>query len=148
MVMPMFVSIHCGGKFLKDAYVIYYFKEAINSLMVDDDISIWDLKSQIYECTGYDPEMYNLELATRLNSGTPPTYVRIPILNEAAWRGLYGQLKANGTMLMEIYVKRVARESGVGSSGQNLIGKNYETQPEPHSCGIMCRCQPPIIHSL
>ena len=70
--------------------------------------------------------MYNLELATRLNSGTPPTYVRMPIVNEAACRVLYGQLKANETMIMKIYVKRVARESGVGSSGQNLIGENYE----------------------
>ena len=118
MVMPMFVSIHCGGKFLRNAYGIYYSKEAINSWMVDDDISIWDLKSQIYECTGYDPEKYNLELATRLNSGTPPTYVRMPIVNEAAWRGLYGQLKANGTMIMEIYVKRVAIASGDGSSAK------------------------------
>ena len=33
---------------------------------------------------------------------------------------------------MEIYVKRVAIESGVGSSGQNLIAPNYETQPEPY----------------
>ena len=138
MVMPMFVSIHCGGKFLRNAYGIYYSKEAINSWMVDDDISISDLKSQIYECTGYDPEKYNLELATRLNSGTPPTYVRMPIVNDAAWRGLYGQLKANGTMIMEIYVKRVARDSGVGSSGQNLIGGNFETQPEPHTPMVSC----------
>jgi len=82
--MPMFVSIHCGGKFLKAAYGIYYSKEAINSWMVDDDTSIWDLKSQIYECTGYDPERDNLELTTRLNSGTPPTSVRMPIVNETA----------------------------------------------------------------
>ena len=106
--------------------------------MVDDDISISDLKSQIYECTGYDPERYNLELATRVNSGTPPTYVRMPIVNDAAWRGLYGQLKANGTMIMEIYVKRVARDSGVGSSGQNLIGENFEIQPEPHTPMVSC----------
>ena len=136
--MPMFVSIHCGGKFLKDSYEIYYSKDAINSWMADDDTSIWDLKSQIYECTGYDPERYNLELATRLNSGTPPTYVRMPIVNEAAWRGLYGQLKANGIMVMEIYVKRVAKESGVGSFDQNLIEKNYETQPEPHTPMVSC----------
>ena len=138
MVMPMFVSIHCGGKFLRNAYGIYYSKEAINSWMVDDDISISDLKSQIYECTGYDPEKYNLELATRLNSGTPPTYVRMPIVNDAAWRGLFGQLKANETMIMEIYVKRVAIASGVGSSGQNLIGGNFETQPEPHPSMVSC----------
>ena len=53
-------------------------------------------------------------------------------------RGLYGQLKANGTMIMEIYVKRVARESGVGSFGQNLIGENFETQPEPHTPMVSC----------
>ena len=111
----MFVSLHCGGKFLTNEYGICYSKEAINSFMVEDDTSIWDLKSMIYECTGYDPERYNLELATRLNSGTPPTYVRMPIAGEAAWRGLYGRLKVNGTMIIEIYVKRVAKESGVGS---------------------------------
>ena len=131
MVMPMFVSIHCGGKFLKDAYGIYYSKEAINSWMVDDDTSIWDLKSQIYECTGYDPEMYNLELATRLSSGICSLFIRMPIVGEATWRGLYGQLKANEIMIMKIYVKRVAIESGVGSFGQNLIAPNYETQSEP-----------------
>ena len=69
LAKTMFISVHCGGKFLTNEYEIYYSKEAINSLMVDDDTSIWDLKSMIYECTGYDPERYNLELATRLNSG-------------------------------------------------------------------------------
>ena len=138
MVMLMFVSIHCGGKFLKDAYGIYYSKDAINSLMVDDDTSIWDLKSQIYECTGYDPEMYNLELITRLSSGMDSPFIRMPIVSEAAWRGLYGQLKANEIMVMKIYVKRVARESGVGSSGQNLIAPNYETQPEPYTLVTLC----------
>ena len=39
---------------------------------------------------------------------------------------------------MEIYVKRVARASGVGSSGQNLIGRNFETQPEPHTPMVSC----------
>ena len=136
--MPMFVSIHCGGKFLKYAYEIYYSKEAINSWMVDDDISISDLKSQIYECTGYDPEMYNLELATRLSSGKGSPFIRMPIVSEAALRGLYGQLKANGIMVMKIYVKRVAKEPGVGSSGQNLIEKNYETQPEPYTPVVSC----------
>ena len=139
----MFVSLHCGGKFLTNEYGICYSKEAINSFMVEDDTSIWDLKSMIYECTGYDPERYNLELATRLNSGTPPTYVRMPIAGEAAWRGLYGRLKANGTMIIEIYVKRVAKESGVGSSGQKSQDPNYETQPEPYIDFHPLTTQPP-----
>ena len=34
--------------------------------------------------------------------------------------------------------KRVAKEPGVGSSGQNLIEENYETQPEPHTLVVSC----------
>ena len=109
------------------------------------------MKSQIYECTGYEPERYNLELATRLSSGMGSPFIRMPIVSEAAWRGLYGQLKANGTMIIEIYVKRVTKEPGVGSSGQNLIEVNYETQPEPHTPMVSCadvNPQPYIPSSL
>ena len=134
----MFVSIHCGENFLSNAYEIYYSKEVMNSFMVDDDTSIWDLQSMIYECTGYDTGRYNLELATRLSSGIGSPFIRMPIIGEAAWRGLYGQLKANEIMVMEIYVKRVARESGVGISGQNLIAPNYEIQPEPYTPVTSC----------
>lgn len=99
---------------------------------------IWDLKSLIYECTGYDPEKWNFELITRVNSGTPPTFTKLPILSEATWRGMYGRLKANGTMITKIYVKRVPRESGVESFDQNSVVPNYEPQGEPYTPVAPC----------
>lgn len=88
--MTIFILVHCDGKFLTGTNGIYYSKEPINSFIVDDNTSIWDLKYMIYECNGYDPERWNL---------------------------LYMQLNASGTMIIELYVKRVPKESGVGSFG-------------------------------
>ena len=56
-------------------------------------------------------------MATRVGNETPPSYVRVPISNETAWRGLYGCFKSARLFVKEVCVKRVSKEAGVGSSG-------------------------------
>ena len=39
------------------------------------------------------------------------------------------RLKDDESFIMELYVKRVLKESGVGSSNQISVAQNYERQP-------------------
>lgn len=69
-----------------------------------------------------------------LRIGNPTEHCNTPercfvILNEASWRGMYGRLKGNETMIMELCVKTVPIESRVESSGQDLVAPNYKPKP-------------------
>lgn len=52
------------------------------------------------------------------------------------------RLKGNGSMMMELYVKRVSIESEVGSSSRNLAAPNFE--PEPKSYIQTASCFVPV----
>lgn len=80
-------------------------KESFQSFFVDENISIWDMKSGIYECTGYDPERCDLELATRTTQGG--WYIRITIVSDAELRGIVARVKACDDFILEVYAKRV-----------------------------------------
>ena len=59
------ISLHYGGKMLSGADGTYYSKDANTSFMIPHELPLLELKQMVYACTGYDREMWNLELATR-----------------------------------------------------------------------------------
>ena len=48
------------------------------------------------------------------------------------------RLKGNGSMMMELYVKRVSIESEVGSSSRNLVAPNFEPEPKSYIQTASC----------
>ena len=95
-----FISLHYGGKMLNSAQGAYYNKDAAHSLMIPDDISLLDLKSIVYTHTGYNPEMWDLELATRYCHPSNGKWIVAKLVDESTWRGMFGYLRSQGNFLI------------------------------------------------
>lgn len=117
--MTMFISLHYDRKFLTGTFMVYYSKDLVNSFMVNDETSIWDLKSMDLRMHWLWLRNIELKIGNPIEHCNTPDrcFVKLLILNEASWRGMYGWLKGNETMIMELYVKTIPIELGVESSG-------------------------------
>ena len=91
--------------------------------MVQEGTSLSSLKSQIYDCVGFNPNRCDLNLATQAMNG--PMYIQVPIDNDPFWSQLCNKFKEQGFSFMELYVKRIKKDEGGSSSGQNSVAPNY-----------------------
>ena len=69
LVMPLFVTLYYNGKFLQGPEGVYYSKPASHSFIVQEDTSLLGMKSQIYDCVGFNPNRCDLKLSTRAMNG-------------------------------------------------------------------------------
>jgi hypothetical protein len=107
LVMALFVTLHYNGKFLQGPEGAYYSKPPSHSFMVQEGTSLSGLKSQIYDCVGFNPNRCDLKLATRAMNG--PMYIQVPIDNDPFWSQLCNKFKEQGFSFMELYVKRIKK---------------------------------------
>jgi hypothetical protein len=121
--MALLVTLHYNGKFLHGPEGAYYSKPPSHSFVVQEGTSLSGLKSQIYDCVGFNPNRCDLKLSTRAMNG--PMYIQVPIDNDPFWSQLCNKFKEQGFSFMELYVKRIKKDESGSSSGQNSVAPNY-----------------------
>ena len=107
----MLVALYVGGKLTKGVEGVYYSKDASFGLQVNERTTFIELKQLVYEKTGVNPNRYDLDLATRIDTQRAgagrPYFVSFPITDEELWKAVYQQFESRGVAMIDLYSRRV-----------------------------------------
>ncbi|XP_078172766.1 uncharacterized protein LOC144566590 [Carex rostrata] len=146
----MLVALYVGGRLIKGADGVYYSKDASFGLQVNERTTFIELKQLVYEKTGVNPDRYELELATRIDTQRAgagrPYFVSFPITDEELWKAVYQQFESRGVAMIDLYSRRVPQAgarpfsaAGAGPSRAPPAGPSgydnsaYDSQGYHHS---------------